>query len=71
MPFCKMAKTLKAGRMTAKDFQIALIKLGWKSPAAAEKMGVSEGQVCAWRTGRVPVPGPVAAYVGLALKVLT
>lgn len=71
MVFCRMAMTKNAGAMDPRAFRLALIKLGWKCPQAAEKMGVTAGQVSAWQTGRVPVPGPVAAYIRLALKVMT
>jgi hypothetical protein len=51
------------------DIDRALDLLGWSGAELALRLDVGEDRVSAWRRGRGGVPGPVAAYLELALRV--
>jgi transcriptional regulator with XRE-family HTH domain len=53
------------------DIDRALDLLGWSGAELARRLDVGEDRVSAWRRGRSKrgVPGPVAAYLELALRV--
>jgi transcriptional regulator with XRE-family HTH domain len=52
------------------DIEGALVSLDWTGAELARRIGVSPGRVSAWRRGKSKrgIPGPVAAYLSLALK---
>lgn len=51
------------------EFRALLNELGWRERDLAGKASVSRKQVSVWATGKVRVPGPVAAYLRLAVAV--
>lgn len=55
--------------MSVAELKAALKALGWSQQAFASRLGVSGNTVTKWATGRARVPGPVAAYLGLAVRV--
>lgn len=55
--------------MTAFDFRAAVKALGTTQGKLAVKLGVQRNAVSAWATGARPVPGPVRAYLELAMAV--
>lgn len=55
--------------MTSQEFDKALSELRWSGSSAAQRLKVTPKAVSAWRTGKVGVPGPVAAFVRLSLAV--
>ncbi len=57
--------------MTAREFDRALKALGWTGLDCSKRLRVRPETVSSWRTGRVEVPGPVEAYLELALKLKT
>lgn len=48
--------------------QAALEILGWSQAELARRLYVHPNTVTGWATGRTKVPGPVVAYLGLAVK---
>lgn len=55
--------------MTGPEFDKALSELRWSGSTAAQRLSVTPKAVSAWRTCKVKVPGPVAAFVHLSLAV--
>lgn len=49
------------------DLAPALWALGWSQQQLADRMKVHKNTVSAWATGKVELPGPVAAYLDLAV----
>ena len=52
--------------MTAEELKQALKALGWKQSDLARRVDVGDSTASHWATGETPVPGPVAAYLGMA-----
>jgi len=50
------------------EFLRALETLGWSQSKLAKRLSVHANSVSAWATGKTPVPGPVRAYLRIALK---
>lgn len=55
--------------MTADELKQALKALGWKQSELARRVEVGDTTVSRWAAGDPPVPGPVAAYLGMALEI--
>lgn len=55
--------------MTAEELKQALQALGWKQSELARRVDVGDSTASHWATGDTPVPGPVAAYLGMALEI--
>jgi transcriptional regulator with XRE-family HTH domain len=55
--------------MTAEELKQALQALGWKQSELARRVDVGDSTVSHWTTGETPVPGPVAAYLGMAQEI--
>lgn len=55
--------------MTADELKQALKALGWKQSELARRVEVGDSTVSHWTTGETSVPGPVAAYLGMALEI--
>jgi len=55
--------------MTADELKQALQALGWKQSELARRVEVGDSTVSHWTTGETPVPGPVAAYLGMAQEI--
>jgi transcriptional regulator with XRE-family HTH domain len=55
--------------MTAEELKQALKALGWKQSELARRVEVGDTTVSRWAAGDPPVPGPVAAYLGMALEI--
>ncbi len=55
--------------MTADELKQALKALGWKQSDLARRVEVGDTTVSRWAAGDPPVPGPVAAYLGMALEI--
>lgn len=47
----------------------ALDVLGWSQAELAKRLGVHKNTVSKWATGQTHLPGPVNAYLNLAVKV--
>lgn len=50
------------------DLEPALMTLGWSQQQLADRLKVHKNTVSAWATGRVGLPGPVEAYLDLAVR---
>lgn len=50
------------------DLGGALDALGWSQAELARRVDVHVNTVSGWATGRTEAPGPVRAYLGLAMK---
>lgn len=50
------------------DLAAVLLALGWNQADLARRLGVHRNTVSAWATGKVEIPGPVLAYLDLAVK---
>lgn len=48
--------------------QDALDTLGWSQAELARRIEVHANSVSGWMTGKTPLPGPVKAYLRLAVK---
>jgi DNA-binding transcriptional regulator YiaG len=55
--------------MTKIEFRAALKALGLSQSKFSERMGVRPNTVSTWASGAAAVPGPVRAYLELALAV--
>jgi transcriptional regulator with XRE-family HTH domain len=57
--------------MTGEELDAALKELGWNRTELAQRVGVSTDLAARWCSGYrgTKVPGPVAAFVGLAVGV--
>jgi transcriptional regulator with XRE-family HTH domain len=51
--------------MTPEQFTVALARLGWKQSDLCRKAGLDQKTPSRWATGAVPIPGWVAAYLGV------
>jgi transcriptional regulator with XRE-family HTH domain len=51
------------------DISRDLVILGWSQADLAERIDVHRNTVSAWATGKAETPGPVKAYLALAIKV--
>lgn len=54
--------------MTAAELRQSLDVLGWSQAELARRLKLHQNTVSKWMTGRAKVPGPVAAYVVIRLK---
>lgn len=55
--------------MTADQLNAALADLDWTGAELGRRIDVDSHTVSAWRTDKRPVPGAVAAYLDLLIKV--
>ena len=55
--------------MTCQELDAAMKQMAWTGQDLAKRLSVSEKAVSNWRTGKKPVPGPVAAFVTTSLRV--
>lgn len=51
------------------DLRAYLDLLGWSQSHFAERVGVHPNTVSKWATGKAAIPGPVNAYLALAVRV--
>lgn len=63
-----MAAQSKGLPVIRDDLAAALLTLGWSRGELARRLGIHRNTVSAWSTGKAPIPGPVAAYLDLAIK---
>lgn len=56
--------------MTCKELNTAISTLGWNGSQTARRLGVTQKAVSNWRTGKRPVPEPVACLLRLRVDLL-
>lgn len=55
--------------MKPSDLRADLELLGWSQARFAERIGVHQNTVSKWMNGKAAIPGPVIAYLTLAVRV--